>query len=126
MTKKIKYTLEIEIKSSPAILYAYISTPSGLSEWFCDDINVNQKEHTFKWSDTELKAELLKSQNNRCVRFHWQDSSPDEYFEMEIRVDEITGDVALIVTDFAEENDIESSQQLWESQVQQLKLAIGS
>jgi uncharacterized protein YndB with AHSA1/START domain len=124
--KREKYTMEIEMRSSPNILFGYLTTPSGLAEWFCDDVDVHSGQFVFKWGSSEQRAELLKTSLNKVVRFHWSDSPDDEYFEMEIRVDDLTGDVALIITDFADEGDIKSSQQLWESQVQQLKMAIGS
>lgn len=126
MSKRIKYTLELEVKSSPTILFSYLNSPSGLSEWFCDDVDIVAGNYIFQWDGSSQEAELVKSTNGKCVRYHWLDSPEDEYFEMEVRVDDITGDVALIITDFCDEGDEKSSAQLWESQVQQLKMAIGS
>jgi uncharacterized protein YndB with AHSA1/START domain len=126
MSKRVKFTLEVEVKSSPNILYAYLHTPSGLSEWFCDDVNVHSGDYTFKWDGSEATAQILKTSNNRSIRFRWVDGPPDEYFELEISVDDLTNDVALLITDFCDEGDEKSSMQLWESQVQQLKMAIGS
>jgi uncharacterized protein YndB with AHSA1/START domain len=127
MTKKKKYTVELAFKSSPSILYNYLSNPSGLSEWFCDDVNIyDKKEFTFKWGNSEQKAEMIKNSPNKYIRFRWEDGHEDEYFEFEIIQDEITGDVGLVITDFALENEIEESKQLWETQVQTLKTAIGS
>lgn len=126
MSNRVKYNLEIEVKSSPNILFSYLSTPSGLAEWFCDDVNVHSGNYIFQWDGSEQEAEVLKTINNKLVRFRWLDSLEEEYFEMEVRVDDLTSDVALVITDFCDAGDERSSEQLWESQVQQLKMAIGS
>ncbi len=126
MAKRVKYTVEIEVKSSPNILYTYLSTPSGLAEWFCDDVNVHSGNYIFEWEGAGQEAELVRSINNKLVRFRWLDGPEEEYFEMDIQVDDLTRDVALVITDFCDAGDEASSSQLWESQVQQLKMAIGS
>lgn len=126
MSKRVKFNIEIEVKSSPNILYTYLSSPSGLAEWFCDDVDVHSGNYIFKWDGSEQEAQVVKTINNKLVRFHWADSPEDEYFEMEVRVDDLTSDVALVITDFCDAGDERSSEQLWESQVQQLKMAIGS
>lgn len=127
MSKKKKFQVEFPLKSSPGILYNYLSTPSGLSEWFADDVNIRDKKYyTFIWDGSEQTAELIRSVASKSVRFTWTDGPEDEYFELEISQDELTGDVALVVTDFAEDYEVEESSQLWEAQVQTLKTAIGS
>ncbi len=127
MSKKKKYVVEFGFKSSPSILYNYLSTPSGLAEWFCDDVDIHdKKEYVFRWGGSEQKAEMLKNSPNKYIRFRWEDSHEDEFFEFEIIQDEITGDVGLVITDFAIESEIEESKQLWGTQVQTLKTAIGS
>jgi uncharacterized protein YndB with AHSA1/START domain len=127
MSKKKKFQVEFPIKSSPGILYNYLSTPSGLSEWFADDVNIkNKKFYTFFWEGSEQTAELLKNTSQKNIRFRWVDEPEDEYFEFEIAQDELTNDVALVITDFAADYEVEESTQLWEAQVQTLKTAIGS
>lgn len=126
MSKRVKYSLEIEVKSSPNILYNYLVSPSGLAEWFCDDVDVHSGNYVFKWDGAEQEAEQVKNSNNKSVRYRWTDGPAEEYFEMEVRVDDLTGDVALVITDFCDAGEESSSEQLWESQVQQLKMAIGS
>ncbi len=127
MSKKKKFVAEFPLKSSAGILFNYLQTPSGLSEWFADDVNIRDKRYyTFVWDGTEQTAEMIRSTANKSIRFRWMDGPEEEYFELEIQQDELTGDVALVVTDFAEENEIEETTQLWEAQVQTLKTAIGS
>jgi len=123
---RVKLELEFVVKSSPNILFNYISTPSGLVEWFADDVNVKGKNYTFFWDGAENVAELLKKVNGKNVRFKWLDNPDDEYFEMEIQKDELTNDIALIVTDWADEDESEEISLLWESQVQDLRNALGA
>ena len=61
MSVKIKYELEFPIQSSPQLLYQYISTPSGLSEWFADNVNSRGEFFTFIWNDSEERAKLAES-----------------------------------------------------------------
>ncbi len=126
MTKKKKIRLEFPIKASPALLYNCISTPSGLSQWFADDVDIYNNTYKFKWGKDEQIAEVLKKSNNKGIKFKWQDSSADEYFEFEIIIDELTDDVALVVTDFVDASDESNSMQLWESQVHDLKMSLGA
>lgn len=123
---RVKLELEFVVKSSPNILFNYISTPSGLVEWFADDVNVKGKKYTFFWDGDENVAELIKKVNGKYVRFKWLDNPDDEYFEMEIQKDELTNDIALIVTDWADEDEAEEISLLWESQVQDLRNALGA
>lgn len=126
MSKRKKISLEYEIKSSPNILYNYISTPSGLSEWFADDVNVKNKYLTFIWEEEEKTAEVLRKVNGKNIRLKWEDSDEEEYFEMEIKQDEITGDIALVIVDFIDEGEEEETEMLWISQINHLRTAIGA
>ena len=59
MEEKIKFEMEFPIHASPQLLFQYISTPSGLSEWFADNVNSRGEVFTFIWNDSEEKAKLL-------------------------------------------------------------------
>jgi len=123
---KIQYELEFIINTSSKLLYTRISTPSGLAEWFADDVRLNSKNYTFFWDGSEQTAELISKKTNDHVKFHWlDDEEEDTYFEFKIEKDELTNDVALIVTDFAEEDELEESKNLWEQQISELKRAMG-
>jgi uncharacterized protein YndB with AHSA1/START domain len=125
-TKRKKIRLEFPVKASPTLLYNYLSSPSGLSEWFADDVDLYNNQYKFKWDKDEQVADLVKKSANKYIKFHWIDSHQDEFFEFEIVQDELTDDVALVVTDFVEEGDIENASQLWESQIHDLKICIGA
>ena len=123
---KKRILLEYTLNSSPKVLYPRLSTPGGLAEWFADDVNVKGKVFTFIWNDAENLAEVVQKKENRYIRFHWvDDDDPNSYFEFRISMDELTGDVALVVTDFVEENEKADSIELWNSQVVTLKQVLG-
>ncbi|ADV50598.1 SRPBCC domain-containing protein [Cellulophaga sp. E16_2] len=126
MSDKVKFEIEFVIQSSPQLLYTYISTPSGLSEWFADNVNSRGEKFFFIWDESEEEAKLLKRKNEEFVKFRWTAEEDDSFFEMKIIVDEITSDVSLFITDFAEEDEIEESKMLWTNQVSSLKQVLGS
>lgn len=121
---KEKLELEYVIKCSPKVLYNRLSTASGLSEWFADDVAVNGKKYTFIWDGAGQEAQLAFRKENLIVRFDWVDD--ESYFEFKITRDELTGDVSLLITDFAEEDEIEETRSLWDSQISTLKHVLGS
>ncbi|GAF04367.1 START-like domain-containing protein [Saccharicrinis fermentans] len=124
---KEKIELEFIIKTSPSILFNRLSTPSGLSEWFADDVNVKGDKYTFIWEGTGQEAKLISKKDNKHIRFHWTDDEEENtYFEFSINVDEITGETALVVTDFIENDEKEDSIELWNQQIDQLKHGLGS
>ena len=128
MSELKKYSLEFTIRSSVTILYNRLSSPEGLSEWFADDVDIKDKMYTFYWNGSEQSAKLQKKERNQFIRYKWIDDISNEgYFEFLIQIDEMTQDVALIVTDFAEDEDEKEEQtNLWTKQIAQLKRAIGS
>ncbi len=129
MSKKTKYQIEFPIQASPALLYQYISTPSGLSEWFADNVNSRGKVYTFIWDDSEEQAKLLTKKNPERIKLRWEEDEDDTdvFFEMRIQVDDITKDVSLIITDFAEDDEgIEEGKMLWENMIDELKQILGS
>ena len=126
MSDKIKYELEFPIQASPNMLYQYISSASSLSEWYADNVNSRGKIFSFFWDGIEEQAELVSSKNNQFVKFKWLEEDDDYYFEIKIVVDELTKDVSLMITDFSEEDEVEESKMLWESQIADLKQVLGS
>lgn len=124
---KIKFELEYTLNSSPKVLFSRLSTPEGLCEWFADDVNVEGDLFSFYWDNTCLKARLSALKENKLVRFEWADKEEDEanYFEFRLNIEELTGDVALIITDFAEPGEKTDSVSLWDSQITDLKRLLG-
>ena len=122
------YQLEYPLNSSIKILYERLSTISGLSEWFADDVNISREGiYTFTWEGSSQDAKLISKKKGDHIRFRWLDSKEDEFFEFRIQIDELTSDVSLIISDFAEdEEDKEDATNLWDAQIDNLKNIIGS
>ena len=104
MEVKLKYELEFPIHASPSLLYQYISTPSGMSEWFADNVIVEGDLFTFFWNQSSSKARLSALKENKLVRFDWIDSEDEDsnFFEFRINIEELSGSLALIIAVFPE------------------------
>jgi hypothetical protein len=124
---KIKYQLEFDMRCSTTLLFEYIGTSSGMSEWLADDVIERGDEFTFVWGDQEEIANLIRYKEESFVRFRWEEDEGTKYFwELAINVDDVTNDVALVVTDFAEEDDLEHSRLYCSNLIDDLKKIIGS
>jgi uncharacterized protein YndB with AHSA1/START domain len=119
--------LEYMIRSSPRILYNLLSTSNGLATWFADKVDVKDNIFKFQWNGSEDSAKVVSSKEPEYIRFHWVgDSDKSHYFEFRIKIDELTEDVALVITDFCEKDEYEETKLLWNTQVQNLMHALGS
>ena len=126
--RKKEFVIEYDFQSSPQLLFQYLSSPSGLSEWFSDDVNYRGEKYTFFWVSLKSMQEFYQK-NNEKIRFQWiteEDDEEDYFFEFKIEMDEITKDVSLIITDFSEEDELEEAKLLWDSLVSDLKQVLGS
>ena len=127
MSDRIKYEMEFPIQVSQRLLFQYLSTPSGLSEWFADNVNSRGEKFIFIWDDSDEVANLVSKKMPEKIKFQWdEDKDTDYFFELRIQFDEITKDVSLIVTDFADEDEVEESKMLWTNQIADLKKVLGS
>ncbi len=114
------------MKSSPKILFSYLSSPNGLAEWFADDVVYKDGYFHFIWDNESMRAKMVANRENKLVRFKWDDEDPNSYLEFEILQDELTGDVALAVTDFTTESEMEDKKMIWANQVQDLTHVLGA
>mmetsp|Transcript_15343 Transcript_15343/g.20815 ORF Transcript_15343/g.20815 Transcript_15343/m.20815 type:complete len:129 (+) Transcript_15343:71-457(+) len=127
--EKVKYELEYLLKTSIKVLDNMVATPSGLSEWFADDVNIKDDIFTFFWDGSEEEARRLSRKNGAKIRWRWmeqEEDGEDTYFELFYEVDPMTKSVILTVTDFAEEDELEESKQLWNRQISTLRGVIGA
>jgi hypothetical protein len=122
-----KYELEYNLNCSPKVLFSRLSTPEGLAEWFADQVNVDGDLFTFFWSSSESKARLSALKENKMVRFEWVGMEDEEsnFFEFRINLEELTNELALIIIDFAQAEEKEDAIYLWDSQINDLKRALG-
>ncbi len=124
MTKK-PYQMEYVFKASPNILFGFLTTPSGLSQWFADHVDTKGDTYIFQWSGTEERANCVDKIEPEVVRYRWEDSDDSEYFEFKIEKSEVTGDTILYITDFAADYELDDNKLLWDNQVQELYKRIG-
>ena len=122
----MNFEIEYVIKSSISVLYERISTISGLSEWFADDVRVDiEGNYIFDWNGSVEKAKLVSKKQNEYIKFQWLEE--ETIFEMLILVNPITHDVALIVKDIADDEDEKNYKiQNWDLQIQKLKKLLGT
>jgi uncharacterized protein YndB with AHSA1/START domain len=125
--KKTKFNIEYQLRSASInILWNSISKPLGLAEWFADGVTVNDNEFTFSWDGNEQMAKLIQTKTNNSVRFQWEeDLNTDTYFELKIASMEVTGNLALVITDFAEPDEKDDLIMLWNKQIETLRLKTG-
>jgi len=124
---KEKYSLEYSFRTSIKLLYSRISTADGLAEWFADDVNIKGDNYIFIWDGEEQAAKIISKKDNEFIKFHWVDDEEDDsFFEFRMEVDALTEDVALMVTDFAYEDEKDDNIGLWEAQVDDLHGILGA
>ena len=126
MSKKQLFTLEYPVRCSPSILYDFLSTPAGLQEWFADKVDERDKVFSFSWNGTIDKAEVLESEVEKFIRFHWTHAPKEEFFEFRIERSEVTNMTILIIKDFADKKEIKDQSQLWSYQVKDLFHRLGN
>ena len=123
----IEYPLAIK---SPALIWEQISSAHGLERWFADHVNEQDGVFTFTWGEpwTEQdvrEAHVLESATNDHIRLKWDEEDDDTYFEMRIAKSDLTHQLNLLITDFAEDDDVDGLKILWESMLDRLHRASG-
>jgi len=123
----IEYPLAIK---SPALIWEQISSAHGLERWFADHVNEENGMFTFTWGEpwTEQdirEAHVLESVVNDHIRLKWDEEDDDTYFEMRIAKSDLTHQLNLLITDFADDDDVDGLKILWESMLDRLHRASG-
>ncbi|MCB0639192.1 MAG: activator of HSP90 ATPase 1 family protein [Lewinella sp.] len=122
---RVKFTVEFLLRASPAIVYKFLTTPSCLTRWFCDEVDINGDEYTFVWSGAEEIAEIIDDFEDELVRFRWEDAEEEESLEFKISTSPVTGETILEVTDFCDEDEVEDQRQLWITQIERMRKEMG-
>ena len=126
---KEKFELEYLLKTSIRVLDNMIGSPSGLSEWFADNVTVRDDIYSFEWDGSIEEARLLQRKMNSKMKFRWleDEENEDDYcFEINFESDRMTSMVSLKIVDYAEPGEVESAKMLWEQQINDLKRIIGA
>lgn len=126
MSKKQQFTLEYPVRCSPSILYEFLSTPAGLQEWFADKVDERDNVFSFSWNGATDRAEVLESELEKFIRFHWLHAPKEEFFEFRIEKSEVTNQTILVIRDFADKGEVKDQSQLWDYQVKDLFHRLGN
>lgn len=114
------------MKSTPVtMLWNYISTENGLKQWFADDVQIIDRQYIFKWKGYSQEAHMVGMRKGLAIKLQWTDAPVKTYFEMRILTSEMTENTVLQVIDFAPNDEIEESQDLWRSQIDTLRRVTG-
>lgn len=121
---KLEYLLQ---STSKKVIWDAISSSSGLERWFADRVLISNRHATFLWGDEEVReAEIIASRTFHFVRFHWSNDQDDRsYLEMRMNCNEMTGEYILIITDFADSDEVEMQHELWNAQIEVLMRKTG-
>jgi uncharacterized protein YndB with AHSA1/START domain len=127
---KNKYLAEFEINASKKMLYSYIQTASGLSQWIADDVTVDEDSvYNFIWDGDDHKAKMVSHRTNSFVKFEYISENDEDddpaYFELKIDMNELTQSVFLRVTDYTDFDDEEEWYDLWDGMIHTLKETVG-
>lgn len=122
---RVAISMEFIFRASPNILYTFLTTPSCLTRWFCDEIDISGTYFTFLWNGSGEVAELIVDVEDELLRFKWEDADDEEYLEFNISQSPVTSETILIVTDFCDADEVEDQKQLWHNQMEQLRKATG-
>ncbi len=125
MMNRVSFESEFIFRASPTILYKFITTPSCLIRWFCDEVDIQDDVFTFVWDGNPEAAELIDDIEDERVRFRWEDADEDEYLEFRFRVSPVTNETVFEITDFCDEGEENEQRDLWESQIKVLRQETG-
>ena len=125
---KAKVQYEFPMHCQSEILYEYMASAEGLSEWFADDVVEKGDDFYFSWGNgPDEKATLIRYKPESFVRFRWEeDEGTKNFFEMTIVIDDITDDLALNITDFCDPGEEDENRLYWENLIENLQIKLGA
>lgn len=126
MSDRKKVVFDYPIKSAPAVLYNFLTTPEGLSQWFAEHVDFFDKVYQFSWDGSAEEAILLDTIEDQMVKFKMEDNEENEYLEFRIEKSEISNDTILFITEFLDDMDVEDQRIFWNTQIDRLKGSIGA
>ena len=123
--KRVSFEMEFIFRASPAILYTFLTTPACLVRWFCDGVDINSDVYTFTWDGADEDAEMIDDIQEERVRFRWEDADDGEYLEFRMYKSGVTNETVLEITDFCDDDEVDSQKDLWSTQMTKLKTECG-
>lgn len=126
---KEKFHIEFLMgNATQSSLWRMISQIDGLSEWFAEEVSMDETEsiYRFKWGKTDNEAQIINKKPQSNIRYRWLDEEDENYyFEFLLRKLDLSGAMTLEITDFAEPDEKGDAIALWESQVDEMKRRLG-
>ena len=80
------------------------------------------------WTEQDIRrAHLIEYVKYDHIRLQWDEDEDEDdiYWEMRIEKSELTGHLNLLITDFADDDDVDGLKILWESNLDRLHRASG-
>jgi uncharacterized protein YndB with AHSA1/START domain len=129
--EKYKFVAEYELRSSPKVLFPYISTPSGLEQWFAERVTVlPDHRFDFQWDGDSHIARQTGMRINKAVRFEFENTSEGEldnnHVELKLEVSDLTQTTFLRIIDYSTNKDEDELISLWNGFMDNLKEIVGS
>jgi uncharacterized protein YndB with AHSA1/START domain len=129
--EKFKFTTEYELRASPKVLFPYISSASGLSQWFAARVNtMPDHQYDFIWDDESHVARQTSLRQNKSVRFDFLNTGENghdgNYVDFRLDVSELTQATYLKITDYSTNVDEDDLQDMWNGMIHKLKEIVGS
>lgn len=128
---KNKFVADYQINTSKKMLFPYLSTASGLSEWFADDVSINEdKNFIFRYDGEDHLAKIASIRANAHIKFEFVDPQnlddrDHPYIEFKVEENELTQTLFLKVIDYSDAYDGGELESIWEGLIGSLKEIIG-
>ena len=129
-----KLTIEYPLNTrSPKIVWDLISNAAGLQKWVADQVTEDGDTITFTWGhpwterDTK-QSRIIAKEKYDFIRMLWDyhEQTPEAYWEMRIEQSELTGELNLLITDFAADDDEETDLRgIWDDNLERLHQVSG-
>ncbi len=128
---KHKFIIEFELRASPKVLFPYVSTASGLQQWFAEKVTLkNSTTFDFIWDGDSHVANVSQQRVNKSIKFDFLPSADEgrdhNYLEFKMDVSELTGSTYLKIIDYSDNSDDEELTELWEDLIYKLKEIVGN
>lgn len=124
--QRTKIELEYLLKCSPKFIFKYLSTPSGLNDWYAENVSIKDNVMHFQWGSDETYGKLVANKPYALVKFEWQNEFEEEYLEFKLKEDDLTGDLQLKITDFCDQGNETEAEELWNIAIQALRQRTGA
>ena len=132
MNNKQKLYLEYPLNTKSAqLVWELISSDHGLERWIADRVSEDNGILSFTWGDPwgehhSLAANIVEREKNSHLKLQWVDEdTPEAYWEIRMGRSDMTDQICLYVTDYAQQDDLDDLTTLWEGNMERLHAATG-